>query len=43
MTTKEKTWHPDFAPSYTPMQMLDLGVLLFFFCLFLYSVDVTLF
>lgn len=26
MTTKEKTWHPEFAPSYTPMQMLDLGV-----------------
>lgn len=19
-------WHPDFAPSYTPMQMLDLGI-----------------
>jgi hypothetical protein len=26
MTTKEKTWHPEFSPSYTPMQMLDLGV-----------------
>lgn len=23
---KDKTWHPDFCPSYTPMEMLDKGI-----------------
>lgn len=26
MSNKKTFWSPEFAPSYTPMQMLDLGV-----------------